>query len=433
MLVTGTVVADPQTILRDGAVVTVDDRIAAVGTAADLLEQYPDHERRSVDIVAPGMINTHVHTVQSLGRGLADDVALLEWLNDAILPLEGSLTQEATAVAAKLGYLELIENGVTACVDHPTVQHTGAVFEAAGELGIRARLGKVLMDRDGPADLLEDTDAGLQETRRLLERYHKSYDGRIRYAVTPRFAVSCTAACLRGSRDIAREYGVPIHTHASETRAEVETIRDRTGQTNVAYLHDLGLTGPDVILAHGVWTTAEERRYIAETGTRVVHCPSANMKLASGIAPIADYHDRGIPVGIGNDGPPCNNTLDPFTELRQASLLAKVGALDPTQLDARAVFGMATTVGARIAGFDRVGALREGYRADLIGLDTSSARATPIHDPLSHLVYSAHGDDVRLVVIDGIRRYDDGHIGVDAAKIKATARGLAERVSETPR
>lgn len=424
MILTGTVVVDSETVVEEGAVVTADTDIVAVGSADRLVEQYPDHEQRHVDIVAPGLINTHVHTVQSLGRGLADDVALLEWLQEAILPLEASLDAAATEVAAKLGYLELLESGVTACVDHPTVAHTDAVFEAAGELGIRARLGKVLMDRDGPASLLEETETGLAETTRLLETYHNSYDGRITYAVTPRFAISCTEDCLRGARDIAREHNVPIHTHASETQAEVEMIKQRTGKRNIEYLHDVGLTGPDVILAHGVWTAESERQLLADTDTRIVHCPSANMKLASGIAPIADYIDRGLTVGIGNDGPPCNNTLDPFTELRQASLLAKVGALDPTQLDARTVFRMATEAGAVVGGFDRVGALREGYRADIIGLETSAARATPVRDPLSHLVYSAHGDDVCLVLVDGTVRYDDGHVGVDAAAIKERARDL---------
>lgn len=430
MIITGTVVADSETVIQEGAVVTVDEEIVAVGPAEKYLEQYPDHQHRSVDIVAPGLITTHVHSVQSLGRGIADDVGLLEWLNESILPLEAALDAEMTEYAAKLGYLEMIENGVTACIDHPTVANTDVVFEAAGELGLRARLGKVLMDRDGPAALLEDTDEGLRETRQLIETYHESYDGRVTYAVTPRFAISCTEACLRGAEQIAREYGVPVHTHASETRTEVTTIRERTGQSNIEYLHELGLTGPDVLLAHCIWTTPEERRLLADTDTAVVHCPSANMKLASGIAPVGDYHDRGITVGLGNDGPPCNNTLDPFSELRQASLLGKVGTLDPTACDAQTVFRMATEAGAEIGKFGPVGALREGYRADIIGLETTAARATPVHDPVSHLVYSAHGDDVSLVLIDGSVQYDDGHVGIDAEQIKSTARRIAETLPE---
>ncbi len=186
--------------------------------------------------------------------------------------------------------------------------------------------------------------------------------------MTPRFAVSCTEACLRGARHLADDYdGVMIHTHASENRGEIETVEDETGRRNIQWLDEVGLTGEDVVLAHCVWTDESERELLAETGTNVTYCPSSNMKLASGVAPVPDYLDRGINVALGNDGPPCNNTLDPFTEMRQASLLQKVDRLEPQALPARTVFEMATINGARAAGFDRVGKLREA------GAPTSSA------------------------------------------------------------
>jgi len=427
MLLTGTVVLDAERVIEDGAVVVSGDRIERVGDRATVVGAYPDHERRSYDIVAPGLVGAHVHSVQSLGRGVADDRQLLDWLFDHVLPMEASLSREEMRVAAELGYLELIESGTTTCVDHLSVAHADAAFEAAGEMGIRGVLGKVLMDKDSPEGLLEDTQDGLDESERLIRKYHGGFDDCIRYAVTPRFAVTCSEACLRGARDIADRYdGVRIHTHASENRDEIATVEEETGMRNVEWLHEVGLTGEDVVLAHCVHTDERERELLAETGTHVTHCPSSNMKLASGIAPIEDYLDRGINVALGNDGPPCNNTLDAFTEMRQGSLLAKVDRMDSQALPARTVFEMATTNGARAAGFDDVGALREGYRADVVGLATEAARTVPIHDVYSHLVYAAHGDDVRFTMVDGDVLYDDGEVLVaDAERIRTQAREFA--------
>ncbi|WP_267163093.1 5'-deoxyadenosine deaminase [Halovenus salina] len=426
MLLSGTVVADSTTVIEDGAVVTVDDEIVFVGTRQETVERYPDHERRSFDIVAPGLVGAHIHSVQSLGRGIADDEELLDWLFDHVLPMEAEMDAEAMEVAATLGYLECVESGTTTVIDHLTVNHAEQAFEAAGAVGIRGVLGKVLMDKDSPEGLLEATEAGLQESKRLIEEYHGAFDDRIRYAVTPRFAVTCTEDCLRGARDLADQHGgVRLHTHASENKRECERVREETGRDNIEWLHEVGLTGPDVVLAHCVWTNDHEREILAETNTNVVHCPSANMKLASGVAPIEDYRDCDITVALGNDGPPCNNTLDAFSEMRQASLLAKADSLEPTALPADSVFEMATTNGAQAAGFDRVGKLEAGWKADVIGISTDSSRATPVHDPLSHLVFAAHGDDVELTMVDGAVVYDQGHMTVDATAVRERARELA--------
>jgi cytosine/adenosine deaminase-related metal-dependent hydrolase len=424
MLLAGTVVADAHTVIHDGAVVVEDDRIEAVGSAADLADRYPDHRTVEYDVLAPGLVGGHIHSVQSLGRGIADDTALLEWLFEYILPMEATLDGDQMEVAAKLGYLECIESGTTTCVDHLSVAHADRAFEAAGELGIRGRLGKVLMDRESPDGLLEETDAGLDESERLIREYHGAFDDRIRYAVTPRFAVSCTEACLRGARELAdRHDGVRIHTHASENEDEIATVERETGHRNIHWLDEVGLTGEDVVLAHCVHTDETERELLAATGTHVTYCPSSNMKLASGIAPIPDYLNRGINVALGNDGPPCNNTLDPFTEMRQASLLQKVDGLDPTSTPAETVFEMATINGAAAAGFEGVGRLAAGWKADIVGLTTDPTRATPLHDVLSHLVFAAHGDDVAFTMVDGEVLYEDGELAVaDAHAIREAAR-----------
>ncbi len=430
MILTGTVVADSSTLVRDGAVVVEGTDIVAVGDRADLVDRYPDHREQSYDVLVPGQVGAHIHSVQSLGRGIADDTELLDWLFDYILPMEATLTAEEMEVAARLGYLELVESGTTTAIDHLSVAHADRAFEAAGEMGIRGRLGKVLMDQRSPEGLREDTDEALAETERLIREYHGSHGGRIRYAVTPRFAVSCTEECLRGSRELADAYdGVRIHTHASENRSEIATVEDDTGMRNIHWLDEVGLTGEDVVLAHCVWTDESEREVLAETGTHVTHCPSSNMKLASGIAPVPDYLDRGINVALGNDGPPCNNTLDPFTEMRQASLLGKVDCLDPTVTPAKTLFEMATINGARAAGFETVGKLREGWRADVVGLTTDVTRATPLHDVLSHLVYGARASDVQFTMVDGDVLMADGEVLVaDAEGIRSEAQEIAENL-----
>jgi len=428
MRISGTVIADSSTVIEDGCVIVEENIILAVGDREQLAEQYPDHRELTADIVMPGLVGGHIHSVQSLGRGIAEDRELLDWLFDYILPMEATLTADEMEVAARLGYLELIETGTTTAIDHLSVAHADRAFKAAGEMGIRGLLGKVLMDQRSPDGLLEETQQALDDTERLIEKYHGSFEDRIRYAVTPRFAVSCTEACLRGCRELADSYdGVRIHTHASENRGEIETVEADTGMRNIHWLDEVGLTGEDVVLAHCVWTDDSERELLADTGTHVTHCPSSNMKLASGIAPVVDYLDRGINVALGNDGPPCNNTLDPFTEMKQASTLQKVDQLDPTVAHAEAIFEMATMGGAKAAGFDNLGKLKPGWRADIIGLSTETTRATPLYDPLSHLVFSARGEDVELTIVDGEVLMEDGEVTVaDAGAIRAKANEIAD-------
>ena len=428
MRISGTVIADSSTVIEDGCVIVEENIILAVGDREQLAEQYPDHRELTADIVMPGLVGGHIHSVQSLGRGIAEDRELLDWLFDYILPMEATLTADEMEVAARLGYLELIETGTTTAIDHLSVSHADRAFKAAGEMGIRGLLGKVLMDQRSPDGLLEETQQALDDTERLIEKYHGSFEDRIRYAVTPRFAVSCTEACLRGCRELADSYdGVRIHTHASENRGEIETVEADTGMRNIHWLDEVGLTGEDVVLAHCVWTDEDERELLADTGTHVTHCPSSNMKLASGIAPVVDYLDRGINVALGNDGPPCNNTLDPFTEMKQASTLQKVDQLDPTVAHAEAIFEMATMGGAKATGFDNLGKLKPGWRADIIGLSTETTRATPLYDPFSHLVFSARGEDVELTIVDGEVLMEDGEVTVaDAGAIRAKANEIAD-------
>ena len=426
MLLEGTVVADAATVISDGAIAVADDRILAVGERNELRATYPSFPRHQCDLFMPGLVGGHIHSVQSLGRGIADDTSLLDWLFEYILPMEASLEAEEMALAAQLAYLEIIESGTTTVIDHLSVSHAERVFEVAGEMGIRGCLGKVLMDQRSPAGLQEEADEALAESERLITEFHGSHNDRLRYAVTPRFALSCSEECLRGCRDLVDRYpGVRIHTHASENKREIETVAADTGMRNIEWLHEVGLTGEDVILAHCVWTDETERALLAETNTNVVYCPSSNMKLASGIAPVTDYLDRGICVALGNDGPPCNNTLDAFTEMRQASLLQKVEQLDPTVLPASTIVQMATEYGAQAAGFEKVGKIAPGWKADIIGIDTGNTRASPLHDIFSYLVFAAHGDDVVFSMVDGTILMQNGEVVVaDAEAIRRKANAV---------
>lgn len=423
MILSGTVLVDSKTIIDEGAIVVEDHNIKDVGGQNEIEAQYAGHERQSYDLLLPGMVGSHIHSVQSLGRGISDDRELLDWLFDYILPMEATLTADEMEIAAKLGYLELIETGTTTAIDHLSVSHAERAFEAAGEMGLRGVLGKVLMDQRSPAGLLEDTQAALEESEELINEYHGGHNDRIRYAVTPRFAVTCSEECLRGARHLADAYeDVRIHTHASENPSEIETVEADTGKRNIHWLDEVGLTGEDVVLAHCVWTNESERKLLADTGTHVTHCPSSNMKLASGIAPIVDYLDRGINVALGNDGPPCNNTLDPLTEMKQASALQKVDQLDPTVTPVNTIFEMATINGADAAGFDRLGKIKPGWRADIVGLSTDTTRGTPLHDILSYLVFAARGDDVVFTMVDGQVLMEEGNVTVvDAESIRREA------------
>jgi len=428
MLLRGTVVVDDTTVLADGAVVVDGDTITAVGPAADLTDRYPDRERRHLDIICPGLVQTHVHSVQSPGRGLADDTDLFDWLENHILPIEANLTADELELASLLSYVELLENGTTCCVDHLTVAHSERAFEAAATSGIRGVLGKALMDRNAPDALQEPTETGLAESRSLIETYHRSHGDRLRYAVTPRFTPTCSEACLRGAREVADEYDrVRIHTHASEHESVVADVTDERGMGDIEWLHDVGLTGSDVVLAHVILTTDRERELLAETGTHVTYCPSSNMKIGAGVAPVVDYLDRDINVALGNDGAPVNNTLDPVAEMRQATLLQTIEQRDPETLPARTVFRMATRNGARAAGYERVGELREGWKADIVGVRADTSRAVPLHDVYSYLVYAATGTDVAFTMVDGQVVVADGSITtVDAEAVYRRARNRFE-------
>ncbi len=385
-------------------------------------------------IVIPGLVQSHVHLCQTLFRGHADGLELLDWLRERIWPFEGAHTFESLKASARLGLAELIRGGTTACLDMGTVHHTDAIFEAAAEAGFRLTCGKAMMDvtRGVPAGLRESTEASLAESDALAERWHEQAGGRLRYAYAPRFVLSCTEPLLREVVARARANGLRIHTHASENQNEIEAVRERCGEDNVAYLHGLGMSGEDTVLAHCIWLTAREKRILADTGTHIAHCPSSNLKLASGFAKIPELLRMGAHISLGADGAPCNNNLDAWVEMRLAALihLPRVG---PAGLSAQEVFEMATLGGARALGLEAsIGSLEPGKRADVAILDLHCPHALPAgEDVYSRLVYAAHGSDVRTVLIDGEVVLDEGVLTtLDEARVLDEAQEAAARIVE---
>jgi cytosine/adenosine deaminase-related metal-dependent hydrolase len=285
-----------------------------------------------------------------------------------------------------------------------TVHHTDALFEAAQEAGLRATIGKAMMDEPDPAippGLRESTRESIDESQRLCREWHGRAGGRLRYGFAPRFALSCTDELLKETARLAREAGARIHTHTSENRGEIAEVKRRKGMDNLSFLHKVGLTGDDACLAHCVWLSEAEEEILRETGTHVLHCPSSNLKLASGIAHIPELIAKGIQVSIGADGAPCNNNLDGFLEMRLAALIHKHRA-GPTSMPASQVLRLATRSGAAALGLEsEIGSLEVGKRADVIAVDVSASHTVPVGNPYSAVVFAARSSDVRHVVVDG--------------------------------
>jgi 5-methylthioadenosine/S-adenosylhomocysteine deaminase len=354
-------------------------------------------------VVLPGFVQCHVHVVQSLLRHQADGLTLLDWLHRRTLPYEAALDGDGVATAAELGIAELLAGGTTTILDFGTTHDHDRVFEAAQRLGIRMTSGRTHMDvgEMTPAALLEDADASLADAEAIGDRWHGAADGRLRYAVAPRFALSCSRPLLEGCAELARDHGWLLHSHASENTDEIAAVRAATGLSNIAYLDAVGLTGRDVVLAHGVHLDSTEIQILADTRTRICHCPGANLKLGSGIADIPGLRLRGVCVGLGADGPPCNNRLSAFHEMSLAATLHGLRS-GPTALGAWDALAMATREGARALHLaEDVGTITPGKAADITVVSLDSWSMIPGDDPAARIVYGGTAADVRHVLVGG--------------------------------
>ncbi len=433
-----------QTLVRGGTVVTCDATDRVVG--GDLLleagaivaigdvEAKRRGPARVIDArgcaVIPGFVQAHVHLCQALFRGMADDMPLLEWLRSRIWPLEAAHDEQSLTASAELGLAEMTRAGTTTILDMGTVRAHDAVMDACLRSGIRAVSGKAMMDvGDGvPKGLRESTRASLAESERLAKAW-RGKGGRIGYAYAPRFVLSCSEALVRGAVERAKGDGSLVHTHVAEHAAERKAVRAALGDEDVAVLRAWGVAGPRAVLAHGVQLTVAEAKVLAKEGTRIVHCPSANLKLGSGIARVAELDALGVQLGLGADGAPCNNNMDPWTELRHAALLAKART-GVTTLPARRALRLATIDGARALSLDAVtGSLEVGKRADVVVVRLDGLHAEPGGDVFSRLVYACGARDVEHVLVDGELLVQNGEATrVAAARVAAKAREEAGKV-----
>jgi 5-methylthioadenosine/S-adenosylhomocysteine deaminase len=403
ILITGgtLVTMDPADSIIRGDLFLKDGYIAGLGEVDEKATTVIDATNC---VVLPGFVQTHIHLCQTLFRGAADDLSLIDWLKKRVWLMEAAHSPQSISASARLGIAEMIKGGTTCALTMETVKHTNEVFRVVQESGFRATVGKCMMDKGNevPSGLHEQTKASLEESIALLEDWHGKDDGRVRYCFAPRFAISCTQQLLEEVGKLARDRGVLIHTHASENRTECEIVENETGKRNVLYLDSVGLTGKHVVLAHCVHLSDEEIETLSRTRTNVSHCPSSNLKLGSGMAPVKTLLEKGISVSLGADGAACNNRLDMFTEMRTAALLQKV-MHGPEVIPAKQALRMATVEGAKALGLDsEIGSLEVGKRADLMLLKLSKTHTTPKpQDLVSAIVYSAEAQDVETVVIDG--------------------------------
>lgn len=395
---------DNKNRIFEGSLAIENGRIVEMASSPSMIKDSSgDVIDASGRILLPGFVQTHIHLCQTLFRGAADDLALIDWLKQRVWPMEAAHSPESLYASAKLGIAELIKGGTTCALTMETVNHTDSVFQAVEESGFRATVGKCMMDagEDVPAALSEQTEASIAESLRLLDLWHGAANGRIRYCFAPRFAVSCSKLLLQTVAQLSRERKVIVHTHASENPDEVFLVEQSTGKRNVIYLNDVGLAAPHVVLAHCIHLDETEMAMLQTTGTHVSHCPSSNLKLASGIARVSEMLDRGISVSLGADGAPCNNRLDIFTEMRTAALLQKV-LRGSQSLSALTALRMATIHGAKALGLENeIGSIEIGKRADLVLLNLNTVHTVPRFDPISAIVYAAETSNVESVIIDG--------------------------------
>jgi len=405
------VTMDAKRRVVDGDVVVEDGRIQSVevGGSRGKTEKVVDCTGL---VVIPGLVQAHIHLCQTLFRGLADDLPLEDWLARRIWPLEAAHTEESVYWSAMLGAAELLLGGTTAILDMETVRHTGAAFAALEAIGLRATAGKCLMDApSAPPGLKETTERALQEAADLCAKWHGAAQGRLRWCFAPRFVPSCSGPLLRAVSDLAARAGATIHTHAAETPLELQMVKEQTGQDEISYLDSVGISGPRAALAHCVWVDEEGIHRLARQQTNVVHCPSSNLKLGSGIAPVPEMLAARCRVALGADGAPCNNRLDAFEEMRLAALIQKP-RLGSDALPAAQVLELATLGGARALGLEaEIGSIGPGKKADLVVLDLTGPHVVPEEaDLISRLVYAARASDVRHVIVDGRFVVRDGKL-----------------------
>ncbi|MEP6768672.1 MAG: amidohydrolase family protein [Acidobacteriota bacterium] len=388
--------------------------------------------------VLPGFVQAHLHLCQTLLRNGPEGLDLLAWLGRHVWPGEAAHDPETLAVSARLGLSECLAAGVTAVLDMGTVRHSDSLFRAAARSGIRYTGGNVLMDdpETTPANLRASAEEGMAETDRLRATWHGKDRGRLRVAVQPRFAVTSTEALLRAAAEYSARHDLILHTHASESPGEIDLVRGRTGLANIEWLDRLGLLTPRTCVAHVIHADAADWSALARSESSVVHCPSSNMRLSSGVCPVSELKRAGVRVALGSDGAACNDRLDPFTEMRLATFLPRT-RIPPTSLSAFAALRMATVEGAAALRLGPEPRLAPGELCDLVLLDPEAGWALPdawSDEPYGAIVYAMGRENVFATIVDGVVRYRAGDTTVGglkptAAEVGGAVAGMKARMS----
>ena len=414
-------ILSPGAIAIDGRTIVAVDRpevIAASFRAAETLNA-------SGTVVMPGLINTHTHAPMVMYRGLADDLALMDWLQKYIFPAEAkTVSPEFVRTGARLAALEMIGSGTTTYADMYYFEEE--IARITRNAGLRGVLGETIISFPSPD--AKTPSEGLARNEAFIKEF--AHDELITPAVAPHSMYTLDREWLQSSRRLADRYEAPLLIHVAETQGEVETSRERHHMAPFAYLDSIGFLGPRVVAAHAVWVGDDEIPVLVRADVGISHNPESNMKLASGTAPVPRFLSAGLAVGLGTDGAASNNDLDMFEAMRQAAFLHKLQTGDPTVVGAPAAVEMATIGGARALGLQKlIGSLEPGKRADVILVSMRGARQTPMYNPVSHLVYISKGPDVRTTIVNGrVLMRDRRVLTLDEPAVLAEARKMAERV-----
>jgi len=429
LIVNGHIITLDETdqIIENGFVAVRGNTILALDSMNHLSPSC--HARRIINakggIVMPGLINAHTHAAMTCFRGIADDMKLLDWLNHYIFPAEAkNLSPDLVYWGTLLACAEMIKSGTTTFCDMYFFEDEAA--QAARQAGMRCLLGEVLFDFPSPNN--KTPQDALSCTKRFIEKW--GHDSLINIAIESHSLYTCSESLLLAARDMAREYHLPLALHLLESREEVKILTKKLQMKAIDYLRKQDMLGPDLIAFHCVCMDDDDIAIFADYGCNVVHNPESNMKLASGIAPVAAMINKGINVGLGTDGCASNNNLDLFQEMDTAAKLGKLSNLDPTDMSAQTVLAMATSYGAHALGMGQIiGKLRPGMKADLIIIDMDKPHLIPMYNPYSHLVYTVGGADVETVLINGQLVMENRRlITIDEARVLAEVRRISEKV-----
>ncbi|WP_169089810.1 amidohydrolase family protein [Paenibacillus sp. PL91] len=410
-------------VLVDQDILVVGSRIEAIGKLDDIADKVDEVIQAEGQFLIPGLIQTHTHLTRTLFRNLVADKNLDQWL-DEILRLEAAHDRDSNYWSGMLGIAELFLGGTTAIYDMESVHYTDSAFEAIAQTGIRAFSGKKMTDRmspggNDPNDLVEPTYIAFEESLKLFEKWEGRDGGRIRYCFCPASSLACTMKLLKLTADFSYKYNARVHIHAAETKEEQTIIMKQTGMRVIDYLDSVGLVSPRTVLAHCVHVNDQEIKIIAKRGAHAAHCPTANLYLASGIAPIPNMMEHGVNIGVGADNAADHTNMDAFQEMKLAALVQKGLHINPTiQPSAQKAFEMATLGGARSLGLEKeIGSIEVGKKADLAILDLRKPHTWPNESQVNteqsiyaRIVYSAKSSDVVLTMVNGRIVMKDGQL-----------------------